>query len=80
MGNAKNKINIQQFQDSMKTYSTEKERMQLMNEMIQDSMEIAEDEIDDNDVDGLISNMEADIKKKKQAEVQANMEAEDEAI
>ena len=41
----------------MKTYTTEKERMQLMNEMIQDSMEIADDEIDDTDVDGLISNM-----------------------
>jgi hypothetical protein len=43
MGSAKNKINIEQFQNSMKTYSTEKERMQLMNEMIQDSMEMAED-------------------------------------
>lgn len=31
MGNAKNKINIQQFQNSMKTYTTEKQRMQLMN-------------------------------------------------
>lgn len=31
MGNAKNKINIEQFQNSMKTYSTEKERMELMN-------------------------------------------------
>lgn len=45
MGSAKNKINIEQFQNSMKTYSTEKERMQLMNEMIQDSMEMAEDEV-----------------------------------
>lgn len=41
MGSAKNKINIEQFQNSMKTYSTEKERMQIMNEMIQDSMEMA---------------------------------------
>ena len=31
MGNAQNKINIEQFQNSMKTYTTEKERMQLMN-------------------------------------------------
>ena len=65
MGNAKNKINIEQFQNSMKTYSTEKERMQLMNEMIQDSMDMAEDEVEDGDVDSLIANMEADIKKKK---------------
>jgi hypothetical protein len=42
MGNAKNKINIEQFQNTMKTYSTEKERMQIMNEMIQDSMEMAD--------------------------------------
>lgn len=58
----------------MKTYTTEKERMQLMNEMIQDSMEMAEDEIEDGDVDNLISNMEADIKNKKQREIEANME------
>lgn len=65
MGNAKNKINIEQFQNSMKTYTTEKERMQLMNEMIQDSMDMAEDEVEDGDVDNLIANMEADIKKRK---------------
>ena len=39
MSTAKNKINIQQFQQNMKTYSTEKERLQLVNEMIQDSMD-----------------------------------------
>jgi hypothetical protein len=43
MGSAKNKINIEQFQNTMKTYSTEKERMQIMNEMIQDSMEMADE-------------------------------------
>jgi hypothetical protein len=31
----------------MKTYTTEKERMQMMNEMIQDSMEMEEEDIDD---------------------------------
>lgn len=41
--------------------------------MIQDSMEMAEDEIDDTDVDGLISNMEAEIKNKKQKELQAEL-------
>jgi hypothetical protein len=29
----------------MKTYTTEKERMQLMNEMIQDSMDVGEDDV-----------------------------------
>lgn len=65
MGNAKNSIKLDQFQNSMKTYTTQKERMQLMNEMIQDSMEMEEDEIDDSDVDNLINNMEADIKNKR---------------
>lgn len=64
MGNAKNKIKMDQFQKSMKTYQTEKERMQLVNEMIQDTMDF-EDEIDDTDVDKLISNMETDIHNKK---------------
>lgn len=76
MGNAKNKISIEQFQKNMKTYTTEKERMQLVNEMIQDSMDVAEDEIDDTDVDTLINNMETDIKQKKQKEAEANMMAE----
>ena len=58
----------------MKTYSTEKERMQLMNEMIQDSMEVAEDEVEDTDVDALIANMETDIKNKKNR--QTNVEEE----
>ena len=78
MGNAKNKISIEQFQNNMKTYSTEKERMQLVNEMIQDSMDVAEDDIDDTDVDTLINNMETDIKMKKQKEAEANMMAEEE--
>lgn len=76
MGSAKNKINVEQFQNSMKTYSTEKERMQLMNEMIQDSMDVAEDDVEDTDVDALIANMETDIKNKKNR--QANVEEEGE--
>ena len=78
MGSAKNKINIEQFQNSMKTYSTEKERMQLMNEMIQDSMEMEEGDIDDTDVDALIANMETDIKNKKNKQVEQDLMAEDE--
>jgi hypothetical protein len=46
--------------------------MQLVNEMIQDSMEMAEDEIDDTDVDTMIANMETDIKNKKQKQMEAN--------
>lgn len=47
MGTAKNKIKIAEFQKSIKTYSTEKEKMEALNEMIQDSMDMEEDEIDD---------------------------------
>lgn len=80
MGNAKNKINIEQFQNSMKTYSTEKERMQLMNEMIQDSMEVAEDEVEDTDVDALIANMETDIKNKKNRQINMEEEGEEDVL
>ena len=59
----------------MKTYTTEKERMEMVNEMIQDSMEMGEDDIDDTDVDNLINNMETDIKNKKKKEMEANMYA-----
>ena len=31
MSSAKNKINIEQFNQNMKTYTTEKERLQLVN-------------------------------------------------
>ena len=31
MGNAKNKVKIDQFQKSIKTYTTEKQRMQAVN-------------------------------------------------
>ena len=49
--------------------------MELVNEMIQDSMDMAEDDIDDTDVDGLIANMEADIKNKKLKQQEADLEA-----
>jgi len=73
MGNAKNKINIEQFQNNMKTYSTEKERMQIMNEMIQDSMEMDEDDIEDTDVDNLINGMEAEVRNKKMKQMEDNL-------
>lgn len=64
----------------MKTYSTEKERMQLMNEMIQDSMDVAEDEVDDTDVDALIANMETDIKNKKNRQLNMEEEGEEDVL
>ena len=58
MGNAKNQIKIQEFQKSIKTYTTQKERMEAVNEMIQDTMDVDEGEIDDTQVDKLILGME----------------------
>lgn len=45
----------------------------MMNEMIQDSMDVAEDEVDDTDVDALLANMESDIKNKKQKQLQGDL-------
>lgn len=44
-------------------------------------MEMADDQIEDTDVDALLANYEADIKNKKQKEMEANFEAaEDEQL
>ena len=39
----------------MKKFMTEKEKMNIMNEMVQDMMDTGEDEIEDEDVDKLIN-------------------------
>lgn len=41
-------------------------------------MEVAEDDIDDTDVDNLIAGMETEIKNKKIKDIDANLEAQDE--
>ena len=43
--------------------------MQAVNEMIQDTMELDEDDIDDTDVDKLILGMEDDVKNKKMQQI-----------
>lgn len=43
--------------------------MQAVNELIQDTMELDEDEIDDTDVDKLILGMEDEVKNKKMKEI-----------
>lgn len=45
--------------------------MQAVNEMIQDTMELDEDEIDDTDVDKLILGMEDEVKNKKMQQIDA---------
>jgi hypothetical protein len=48
--------------------------------MIQDSMDVADDEIEDTDVDNLIANMETDIRNKKQKNFEAEMGEEEEQL
>lgn len=43
--------------------------MQAINEMVQDTMELDEDDIDDTDVDKLILGMEDEVKNKKMQEI-----------
>lgn len=45
--------------------------MQAVNEMIQDTMELDEDDIDDTDVDKLILGMEDEVKNKKMQQIDA---------
>ena len=63
MGNAQNKVKMEQFQKSMKTYTTEKEKMEMVNEMVQDSMDFDE-EVDDADAENLVRDMELDAKRR----------------
>ncbi len=51
--------------------------MQLMNEMIQDSMEVEED-VEDGDVDALIAGMEKDVRMKKEKQAEQDLMADDE--
>ena len=44
--------------------------MEAVNEMIQDSMQMDEDDIDDTDVDKLIMGMEDEVTKKKMAQME----------
>lgn len=43
--------------------------MQAINEMVQDTMELDEDDIDDTDVDKLILGMEDEVKNKKMQQI-----------
>lgn len=51
--------------------------MEIMNELVQDGMDF-QDEVDDSDVDKLISGMENDIHKKKMQQMEQNEAVEEE--
>lgn len=60
MGGANQKMKNQDYQETMKRFMTEKERMNVMNEYVQDIMEGDNEEIEDEDVDKLIGEMTAE--------------------
>ena len=71
MGGANQKMKNQNYQETMKRFMHEKERMNVMNEYVQDIMGEDEEDIQDDDVDKLIGDMtqEAVAKQKKKIEM-----------
>lgn len=58
----------------MKRFMTEKERMNVMNEYVQDIMGAEEEEIEDEDVDKLIGEMTAEQVAKQKKKVEMNLD------
>lgn len=57
MSGANNKLKGENYQETMKRFMVEKERMNVMNEYVQEVMNADDEEIEDEDVDKLISDM-----------------------
>ena len=53
MSGANNKMKGMNYEETMKRFMTEKERMNVMNEYVQDIMEGDQEDIEDEDVDKL---------------------------
>lgn len=53
---------------------TEKEKMNIMNEMAQDMMEGADEEIEDEDVDKLLNDLTQEEVAKKQKKLEQNLD------
>ena len=66
MSGASNKMKNQGYQETMKRFMTEKERMNVLNEYVEDVMNGDEEQIEDDDVDKLINDMEHETIAKKQ--------------
>ena len=70
--NMKNK----DYQETMKRFMTEKERMNIMNEMAQDMMAGDEEDIEDEDVDNLIGELTAEHVAKQKKKVENDLDLE----
>jgi hypothetical protein len=64
----------------MKRFMTEKERMNVMNEYVQDIMGAEEEEIEDEDVDILIGEMTAEQIAKQKKKVEMNLDEYEENL
>lgn len=73
MSGASNKMKNQGYQDTIKKFMTEKERMNVLNEYVEDVMNTDEEEIEDEDVDKLIGEMEHEAVAKKQKKVETDL-------
>lgn len=74
MSGANNKMKGTDYQETMKRFMTEKERMNVMNEYVQDIMGAEEEEIEDEDVDKLIGDMTAEQVAKQKKKVEMNLD------
>ena len=68
------------YQETMKRFMTEKERMNVMNEYVQDIMGAEEEEIQDDDVDKLIGEMTAEQVAKQKKKVEMNLDEYEENL
>ncbi len=73
MSGANNKMKNMDYQETMKRFMTEKERMNVMNEYVQDIMEGDNEEIEDDDVDKLINDMTQEQVAKQKKKVEMNL-------
>lgn len=79
MSGASNKMKSKDYAETMKRFMSEKERMNVLNEFVEDVMQTEDDEIEDEDVDKLINDMthEAVVKKQKKVELENEMDLDD---
>jgi len=74
MCGANNTMKGKNYEETMKRFMTEKERMNVMNEYVQDIMEGDQEDIEDEDVDKLISNMTQEAVAKQKKKIEMNLD------
>ena len=74
MSGASNKMKGTNYQDTIKRFMTEKERMNVMNEYVEDVMNQDDEEIEDEDVDKLINDMTQEEVARKQKKAQIDLD------